>query len=81
MGYVEWPGILQWIALKGPENYRRKNTHWIKLNVDFYRRTGIFMEKYNVENTSLDAADANMPDNGFGWTNGVLLKLMPMSES
>ena len=35
------------------------------------------MEKYNVENTSLDAGGGEYSgQDGFGWTNGVLLKLI-----
>lgn len=74
---------LQWIAVKGLENYGRKNTakeiakRWIKLNVSVYNRTGKLMEKYNVENTSLDAGGGEYAgQDGFGWTNGVLIKLM-----
>lgn len=76
---------LQWIAVKGLENYGRKATarevasRWIKLNVDVYNRTGKLMEKYNVENASLQAGGGEYSgQDGFGWTNGVLLKLMAM---
>jgi alpha,alpha-trehalase len=35
------------------------------------------MEKYNVENTTLEAGGGEYPgQDGFGWTNGVLLKLI-----
>ncbi|MDD4968983.1 MAG: alpha,alpha-trehalase TreF [Paludibacter sp.] len=74
---------LQWIAIKGLENYNLKTTagiiahRWIKLNVDVYARTGKLMEKYNVENTNLEAGGGEYAgQDGFGWTNGVLLKLM-----
>jgi hypothetical protein len=34
------------------------------------------MEKYNVYDTALDAGGGEYPSqDGFGWTNGVLLKL------
>ena len=74
---------LQWIAIKGLQNYNLKVTaheiskRWIKLNVDVYNRTGKLMEKYNVENTSLEAGGGEYTgQDGFGWTNGVLLKLI-----
>ena len=74
---------LQWIAIKGLENYKCKTSakaianRWIKLNIDVYHRTGKLMEKYNVENTSLDAGGGEYSgQDGFGWTNGVLLKLI-----
>jgi alpha,alpha-trehalase len=76
---------LQWLAIKGLENYKCRTsakeiaTRWIKLNVKVYQRTGKLMEKYNVENTSLDAGGGEYAgQDGFGWTNGVLLKLISM---
>jgi alpha,alpha-trehalase len=74
---------LQWITIKGLENYHFSKTaktiaeRWIHLNTVVYERTGKLMEKYNVENISLDAGGGEYPgQDGFGWTNGVLLKLI-----
>jgi len=74
---------LQWTAIKGLTNYDRMNSaqmiakRWIRLNVDVYKRTGKLMEKYNVENATLDAGGGEYSgQDGFGWTNGVLLKLI-----
>jgi hypothetical protein len=54
-------------------------TRWIKLNADVFSRNGKLMEKYNVANTTLDAGGGEYPgQDGFGWTNGVLLGLMEM---
>jgi len=76
---------LQWIAVKGLENYGQKSIakdiaeRWIKLNVQVYERTGKLMEKYNVENTTLKAGGGEYSgQDGFGWTNGVLMKLISM---
>ncbi len=76
---------LEWMAVKGMENYGKKSTareiatRWIKLNRDVYKRTGKLMEKYNVENTTLEAGGGEYSgQDGFGWTNGVLLKLMAL---
>jgi alpha,alpha-trehalase len=45
--------------------------------MDVYSRTSRLMEKYNVEDISLLAGGGEYPSqDGFGWTNGVLLKLM-----
>jgi alpha,alpha-trehalase len=50
---------------------------WIKLNVDVFKRTGKLMEKYNVINLDLEAGGGEYPSqDGFGWTNGVLLALI-----
>jgi alpha,alpha-trehalase len=76
---------LQWIAVNGLEKNgqyklaKEIGTRWIKLNADVFSRTGKLMEKYNVVNTTLDAGGGEYPgQDGFGWTNGVLLGLMEM---
>lgn len=74
---------LQWITVNGLENYGMHSlakeiaTRWITLNKKVYQRTGKLMEKYNVYNIELDAGGGEYPSqDGFGWTNGVLLKLI-----
>ena len=74
---------LQWIAVAGLENYgnqalaREISQRWISLNIKVFRKTGKLMEKYNVVDTTLVAGGGEYPtQDGFGWTNGVLLKLM-----
>ena len=73
----------QWMAIEGLERYNQKAlakeiaTRWIKLNNDVYLRTGKLMEKYNVVNTQLEAGGGEYSgQDGFGWTNGVLLALI-----
>ena len=49
----------------------------MKLNNDVFQRTGKLMEKYNVVDTHLEAGGGEYPgQDGFGWTNGVLLALI-----
>ncbi len=74
---------LQWVVIaaleKGdqPELAKDIATRWIKLNNDVYQRTGKLMEKYNVVDTKLEAGGGEYPgQDGFGWTNGVLLALI-----
>ncbi len=74
---------LQWITIIGLENYGYSTLakdiahRWIKLNTDVYNRTGKLMEKYNVIDTHLEAGGGEYTgQDGFGWTNGVLLALM-----
>jgi alpha,alpha-trehalase len=76
---------LEYIAIKGLDNYGLKEvakeiaSRWVQLNVKVYKATGKLMEKYNVVDTHLDAGGGEYPSqDGFGWTNGVLLKLMAM---
>lgn len=74
---------LQYMAIKGLEKYGMHNLaaeiakRWINLNIKVYKATGKLMEKYNVADTNLLAGGGEYPSqDGFGWTNGVLLKLM-----
>lgn len=74
---------LHWMAITGLENYGYSDlakiiaTRWIKLCTDVFSRTGKLMEKYNVVNTQLEAGGGEYPgQDGFGWTNGVLLALL-----
>ncbi|MBC7874015.1 MAG: alpha,alpha-trehalase TreF [Ferruginibacter sp.] len=74
---------LHWIVITGLENYGYHELaaaiakRWIKLNTDVFKRTGRLMEKYNVVDTSLEAGGGEYPgQDGFGWTNGVLLALI-----
>jgi alpha,alpha-trehalase len=78
---------LQWMAIQGLENYRHHDLardiaeRWTSLNIKVFHRTGKLMEKYNVTDTNLEAGGGEYPSqDGFGWTNGVLLKLMNKYE-
>lgn len=74
---------LQWIAISGLSNYgyddlgKDAAARWVNLNAEVYKRTGKLMEKYNVVDIHLEAGggEYNSQD-GFGWTNGVLLALI-----
>ncbi len=73
---------LQWMSIWGLDRCGQKTLakdiayRWLKLNTDVYLRTGKMMEKYNVENLSLEAGGGEYPgQDGFGWTNGVLLAM------
>jgi alpha,alpha-trehalase len=49
---------------------------WCKLNASVYARTGKMIEKYNVVDTHLESGGGEYPtQDGFGWSNGVLLAL------
>jgi len=45
-----------------------------------YKETGKLMDRYNVMNTHLPAGGSEYAghNDGFGWTNGVLLKLIQL---
>ncbi|WP_132052400.1 alpha,alpha-trehalase TreA [Pseudocnuella soli] len=74
---------LQWMAIVGFENYAQPQLartiaeRWLQLNTDVYKRTGKMMEKYNVVETNLEAGGGEYPSqDGFGWTNGVLMAII-----
>jgi alpha,alpha-trehalase len=78
---------LQWMGIWALNNCYQQDlakdiaTRWIQLNKDVYARTGKLMEKYNVMDTNLEAGGGEYPgQDGFGWTNGVLLALMKKYE-
>jgi alpha,alpha-trehalase len=73
---------LQWIAIKGLMNYgfielaKDIAQRWMDINEKVYNNTGKMMEKYNVVATDLEAGGGEyLSQDGFGWTNGVYLKL------
>ncbi len=77
-----WPP-LQWMTIWGLDRCGQKELasdiahRWIRLVNDVYLRTGKLMEKYNVVDTHLEAGGGEYPgQDGFGWTNGVLLALI-----
>ena len=74
---------LHWMTIQGLENYGHHElasviaNRWIKLNTDVFNRSGKLMEKYNVVDTHLEAGGGEYEgQDGFGWTNGVLLALI-----
>ena len=78
---------LQWIVVKGLLNYNKKELaqeiahRWTKLNKEVFERTGKMLEKYNVEDLSLEGGGGEYPvQDGFGWTNGVYLAMTEGSK-
>ena len=73
---------LQYMAIQGLRNYGHTtladtiSRRWLANVQRVYRNTGKLVEKYNVENLELEAGGGEYPvQDGFGWTNGVFLKL------
>ncbi|HEY4326874.1 MAG TPA: alpha,alpha-trehalase TreF [Mucilaginibacter sp.] len=74
---------LQYMAIDGLNNYnqtalaRSIAENWVKTNMQVFNDTGKLMEKYNVVDTDVKAGGGEYPlQDGFGWTNGVLLNLL-----
>ncbi len=73
---------LQWMAYKGLLQYgftdlsKKIKTNWITNCEKVFEDTGKMMEKYNVMDTTITAGGGEYPNqDGFGWTNGVYLKM------
>jgi len=84
----DWPNgwaPLQWIAVDGLTGYGQSQLaeaiacRWMVNVSRVYRRTGKLVEKYDVIATSQEGGGGEYPtQDGFGWTNGVMLKLMAL---
>ncbi|MER0442717.1 alpha,alpha-trehalase TreF [Emticicia sp. W12TSBA100-4] len=80
----QWDGAngfapLQYLAIQGLRNYgfndlaNKIKQNWVYNNLKIYKATGKMVDKYNVS----DLSGGEYPrQDGFGWTNGVLLKLL-----
>jgi alpha,alpha-trehalase len=74
---------LQYMAIDGLNKYNLNELahtiadSWIGTNMRVFESTGKLMEKYNVIDTDVKAGGGEYPlQDGFGWTNGVLLNLI-----
>jgi len=69
----------QWMGFKAMKNYgfaEKIKNNWCSNVERVYNNTGKLMEKYNVMDTDSIAGGGEYPNqDGFGWTNGVYLKL------
>jgi len=78
---------LQYITIMGLRSYKHNELaktiaqRWMQLNIKEFNRSGKLLEKYDIQNTNAKAGGGEYPlQDGFGWTNGVLLKLMDMYD-
>jgi alpha,alpha-trehalase len=76
---------LEWMTIWGLDRCGQKGLaadiaqRWVKLNVRVYKQTGKLMEKYNVSDINKEAGGGEYPgQDGFGWSNGVLLHLIKL---
>jgi len=76
-----WPP-LQWITVDSLNKYgytadaKRIADKWIDLNLKYFDSTGKFLEKYNVVDLTINTTGSYPNQDGFGWTNGVYLKIL-----
>ena len=76
-----WPP-LEWLTIEGVRRYGRADLadvtrdRWLALNRRTYRSTGKMMEKYDVVDVRRPAGGGEYAtQDGFGWSNGVVLAL------
>jgi alpha,alpha-trehalase len=81
-----WPP-LQWIAIRGLRNYGHAELaetiarRWIAENLAAFRASGKLVEKYDVTGKGAAGGGEYPLQDGFGWTNGVLRKLLALYPS
>ncbi|WP_018621828.1 alpha,alpha-trehalase TreF [Spirosoma luteum] len=73
---------LQWMSIRGLRNYKltkladQIKTAWVTENLRVYKSSGKMVEKYDVISTTAAKGGEYPTQDGFGWTNGVLLRLL-----
>jgi alpha,alpha-trehalase len=73
---------LQWVAIDGLRKYGENElaeniaARWVAENARVYCKTGKLVEKYNVRDAGEGAGGEYPVQDGFGWTNAVLVKLL-----
>jgi alpha,alpha-trehalase len=75
---------LQWLAIDGlrrhaePELAEDIASRWVAENARVYCMTGKLVEKYNVRDAGAGAGGEYPVQDGFGWTNAVVIKLLAL---
>jgi alpha,alpha-trehalase len=76
---------LQWIAIAGLRGYgesplaAKVACRWMAIVNDVYRQSGKLVEKYDVVTVGRSGGGGEYPlQDGFGWTNGVMRRLMAL---
>jgi len=73
---------LQWIAIDGLRRHGESELaaniaqRWVEENTRVYCATGKLVEKYNVRDAGAGAGGEYPVQDGFGWTNAVLIRLL-----
>ena len=75
---------LQWLAISGLKKYGEEQLaatiaqRWVAKNQQVFKATGKLVEKYDVIGNEAGGGGEYPLQDGFGWTNGVLRKLLDM---
>ncbi len=78
---------LQWVAVQGLRNYGydeladKIRDRWCALNLEVFKNDHKLVEKYNVVDSGRHGGGGEYPlQDGFGWTNGVLMAFLKEKE-
>lgn len=73
---------LELLVIRGLEHYgyhedaRRLAMKWLRTNLEWFNKHGVFLEKYNVVNPDKPPQKGVYPSQtGFGWTNAIFERL------
>jgi alpha,alpha-trehalase len=73
---------LHYVVVKGLQRYgfhddaKRIAMKWLRTNLDWFNKNGVFLEKYNVVQPEKPPVKGVYPSQtGFGWTNAVFERL------
>jgi alpha,alpha-trehalase len=75
---------LQWIAIDGLRRHgqgalaQEIAARWVAENARVYCKTGKLVEKYDVQGAGEGSGGEYPVQDGFGWTNGILIKLLEL---
>jgi alpha,alpha-trehalase len=75
---------LQWVAIDGLRRHGEGAlaqdiaSRWVAENARVYCKTGKLVEKYDVRGAGEGAGGEYPVQDGFGWTNGILVKLLEL---
>ncbi len=79
---------LQWVGYKACKNYGYDSLaneiaqRWMNLNIKVFFETGKMLEKYDVVNINKPGGGGEYKlQDGFGWTNGVFLKMWEVTPA
>jgi alpha,alpha-trehalase len=73
---------LQWLAIAGFRHYGETSLagviaqRWVGKNLQVFQQTGKLVEKYDISSSGEGGGGEYPLQDGFGWTNGVLRKLL-----
>lgn len=77
LGDQNAPGLIDILSDRGHRRAEAGARRWVDNNLNVYSRSGRLLEKYNVEEAGAAGVGGEyVVQDGFGWTNAILLQFM-----